>query len=262
MPFINVVVITAILLLILMTILWLISIALKNASIVDIFWGIGFIIIAWTAYTLTPGGYLPRENLVCAMTTLWGLRLALHIGIRNWGKPEDSRYAAWRKENGSDWWWKSYFKVFLLQGFLMWIISAPIVAAQTSGFPAILTPLDLIGAAFWVFGLAFESVADIQLARFKRDAANRGEILTSGVWAFSRHPNYFGEAIVWWGYYFIALAAGFGWTIYSPSIMTWLLVRVSGVPMLERSMKLKPGYEDYMRRTSAFIPWFPKRKAG
>lgn len=262
MPFINIVGITGILLLILMTILWLISIALKNASIVDIFWGIGFIIIAWTAYTLTSGGYLPRKNLVCAMTTLWGLRLALHIGIRNWGKPEDSRYAAWRKENGSDWWWKSYFKVFLLQGFLMWIISAPIVAAQTSGFPAILTPLDLIGAAFWVIGLAFESVADIQLARFKRNAANRGAILTSGVWAFSRHPNYFGEAIVWWGYYFIALAAGFGWTIYSPIIMTWLLVRVSGVPMLERSMKLKPGYEDYMRRTSAFIPWFPKRKAG
>ena len=261
MPFINIVGLTGILILSLMTLLWLVSLLLKNASIADIVWGLGFIVIAWTAYMFASSGYLPRKNLVCAMTTLWGLRLALHIGIRNWGKSEDFRYAAWRAENGSDWWWKSYFRVFLLQGLLMWIISMPIVAAQTAGFPAILTPLDLIGASLWAFGWLFESVADLQLTLFKGNPANKERLLTSRLWKFSRHPNYFGEALVWWGIYLVALAAGFWWTIFSPILMTWLLLRVSGVPMLERSMKLKPGYEEHMSRTSVFIPWFPKSKA-
>ncbi len=260
MPFINIVSITGTMLLVLMTMLWLISLRLNNASIVDVFWGIGFMTCAWLTYLLAPQGYLPRKLLICGMTTLWGLRLAFHIGARNWNKPEDYRYVAWRTTHGARWPWMSFFQVFLLQGFLIWIISMPILAAQTSGFPAILTPLDLIGGIFWAFGLVFESIADFQLVRFKRDKSNKGAILTSGVWAYSRHPNYFGEAMVWWGFYLIAAAAGYGWLIHSPIIMTWLLVRVSGVAMLERSMKLKPGYEEYMRRTSAFIPWF--RKAG
>lgn len=243
----------------LMTLLWLLSLRLKNAGIVDIFWGIGFIVIAWATLVLDSGGYLPRKNLVCGMTTLWGLRLAIHIGIRNWGKPEDFRYAAWRAGNGPRWWWVSYFKVFLLQGFLMWIISIPIIAAQTSGFPAILTPLDMIGGAIWGLGLLFETMADAQLVRFKGDPSNKGKFLADGLWKYSRHPNYFGEAVVWWGMYLVALAAGQWWTIFSPILMTWLLLQISGVAMLERSMKAKPGYEEYMRKTSAFIPWFPKR---
>jgi len=184
------------------------SLALKNASIVDIFWGIGFVVVTWLAFTFGQG-YLPHKQLITTLVTIWGLRLALHISTRNWGKPEDFRYASWRKENGSRWWWLSFFKVFLLQGFLMWIISAPLIAAQTSGFPAILTPLDLLGALLWIFGLLFETTGGLQLTRFKSDSANNGRILTAGLWKYTRHPNYFGEAVVWWGFYLIALAAGF-----------------------------------------------------
>lgn len=241
----------------LMILLWLLSLLLENASIVDIFWGAGFVIIAWFTFSISQG-YLPRKILVCVLTTIWGLRLAFHIGIRNWGEPEDFRYAKWRRDNSARWWWFSFFQVFLLQGFLMWIISTPFVAAQSSGFPAILTPLDYLGASLWTFGLLFESIGDLQLTIFKANSSNRGRLLTTGLWKYTRHPNYFGEAVLWWGLYILALAAGQWWTIFSPILMTWLLLRVSGVTMLERTMKLKPGYEEYRRRTNAFLPWFPK----
>jgi steroid 5-alpha reductase family enzyme len=140
----------------------------------------------------------------------------------------------------------------------MWIISAPIISAMTSGFPAILTPLDWLGAVLWVFGFLFESIGDLQLMLFKANPANRGKLFTGGLWKYTRHPNYFGEAVLWWGFYLIAVAAGKWWTLFSPVIMTYLLLRVSGVSMLERTMKQKPGYQDYMRKTSAFVPWLPK----
>lgn len=248
-----------VLILALMSLLWLVSLAIRNASIVDIFWGLGFVIVTWATFALSPQGYLPRRQWVAALVTIWGLRLALHIGIRNWGKPEDFRYAKWREENGPRWPWLSFFQVFLLQGVLMWIISAPLIAAQTSGFPSILTPLDMIGVFIWIVGFLFESIGDLQLVSFKANAANRGKLLTTGLWKYTRHPNYFGEAALWWGYYLIALAAGAGWTIFSPLLMTYLLIKVSGVAMLERTMKMKPGYEEYTRRTSAFVPWLPKR---
>lgn len=248
-----------VLILALMIILWLVSLAIRNASIVDIFWGLGFVIVTWATFALSPQGYLPRRQLIAVLVTVWGLRLALHIGFRNWGKPEDFRYAKWRKENGPRWPWLSLFQVFLLQGVLMWIISAPLIAAQTSGFPVILTPLDMIGVFVWIVGWLFESIGDLQLVFFKANAANRGRLLTTGLWKYTRHPNYFGEAVVWWGYYVIALAAGAGWTIFSPILMTYLLIKVSGVAMLERTMKTKPGYEEYMRKTSSFFPWLPKR---
>ena len=240
-----------------MVLLWLLSLALKNASIVDIFWGIGFVIVTWLAFSLG-AGYIPRKQLVAVLVTIWGLRLALHIGIRNWGKPEDFRYAKWRQENGPRWWWFSFFQVFLLQGVLMWIISAPLIAAQTSGYPVIITPLDMIGVVLWLIGMFFEALGDLQLMLFKANPANKGKLLTTGVWRFTRHPNYFGESALWWGYYVIALASGSWWTVFSPIIMTWLLLRVSGVAMLERTMKVKSGYEEYMKNTSAFFPWFPK----
>src|SRR5215211_2324702 len=244
----------------LMILLWYVSLALKNSSIVDIFWGIGFMVVTWPTFKLAPQGYLPRKQLIAAMVTIWGLRLAVHIGARNWGKPEDFRYAKWREQYGSSRWWISFFKVFLLQGVLMWVISAPIIAAQTSGFPAILTPLDYIGFLLWVFGLLFESIGDYQLMHFKADPSNKGKLLATGLWKYTRHPNYFGEAVLWWGFYIIALASGSWWTIFSPIIMTFLLMRVSGVAMLERTLKTKPGYEEYMKKTNAFIPWFPKKK--
>lgn len=257
MNFLTLFLYSGIAILVMMVLLWLLSLVFKNASIVDIFWGIGFVIVTWLAFSLG-AGYIPRKQLVAVLVTIWGLRLALHIGIRNWGKPEDFRYAKWRQDNGSRWWWFSFFQVFLLQGVLMWIISAPLIAAQTSGYPVIITPLDMIGVVLWLIGMFFEALGDLQLMLFKANPANKGKLLTTGVWRFTRHPNYFGESALWWGYYIIALVSGSWWTVFSPIIMTWLLLRVSGVAMLERTMKLKPGYEEYMKNTSEFFPWFPK----
>ena len=258
MPFPNLFLLTGGVILIMMTFLWLLSLRLKNASIVDIFWGIGFIVITLLAFALTPQGYLPRKLLIGTLVTLWGIRLAIHIGLRNLGKPEDFRYAKWRAEHGAHWWWISFLQVFLLQGFLMWMISAPILAAMTSGFPAILTPLDWLGTLLWAFGLLFESIGDAQLTAFKANLAHKGKLFTGGLWKHTRHPNYFGEALVWWSFYLIALAAGRWWTIFSPILMTYLLLKVSGVAMLERTMQQRPGFEEYRRRTRSFFPWFPK----
>jgi steroid 5-alpha reductase family enzyme len=242
----------------LMIILWLISLALKNSSIVDIFWGTGFVIAAWVYFALTPAGFVPRKLLLAALVTLWGLRLSIHILLRNWGKPEDFRYQKWRQEAGPRWWWRSFFKVFLLQGVLLWIISVPLLAAQYSALPARLTAVDWLGAAVWLVGFFFEAVGDYQLVRFKADPANRGRVLDRGVWRYTRHPNYFGDSTQWWGYFLVAAAAGGWWTVFSPVLMTLFLLRVSGVALLEKTLETRPGYKEYIQRTSAFIPWFPR----
>jgi len=243
----------------LMFVLWLVSLALKNSSIVDIFWGSGFVIAGWAYYFLTPDGFLPRKLLIAILVTIWGLRLSTHVFLRNKGKGEDFRYQKWRGENGSKWWWKSLFQVFLLQGFLLWIISTPLLAAQFFAKVDHLTFLDFAGAVVWVIGFFFEAMGDLQLAQFKKNPANRGKVLNTGVWRYSRHPNYFGDAAQWWGYYLIALSAGGWWSIFSPILMTFLLVRVSGVALLEKTMSVKPGYKEYIESTSAFIPWFPRK---
>jgi steroid 5-alpha reductase family enzyme len=262
MTFLDVFLGAGLAILVFMTILWLISLALKNSSIVDIFWGSGFVVTAWIAFLLTPDGALLRKALICGLTTIWGLRLSFHILVRNWGKGEDFRYRAWREEEGARWWWFSFFKVFLLQGILMWVIAVPLVAAQIAPLPARLTFLDLAGVVLWAIGFFFEAAGDWQLARFKADPVNRGKLMSAGVWRYSRHPNYFGDSAQWWGYYLMTAAAGGYWTIFSPVLMTALLVRVSGVALLERTLKeTKPGYREYVESTSAFVPWFPKRRA-
>jgi steroid 5-alpha reductase family enzyme len=246
--------------LILMLGLWAASLAWHDASIVDIFWGAGFVACAWIYFDLTPQGFAGRKWLTCALVTIWGLRLALHILRRNWGKGEDYRYRPWRGQAGERWWWVSLFKVFVLQGVLLWVISIPLLMAQASPTPARLGWLDIAALAVWGIGFLFEAAGDWQLQRFKADPANRGKVLKRGVWRYSRHPNYFGDVAVWWGYYLLAAAAGGWWTIYSPLLMTWLLLRVSGVIMLERSLaQSKPGYREYMQTTSAFIPWRPRK---
>lgn len=244
-----------------MSLLWLISLALKNSSIVDIFWGAGFVLVAWLTFFLTPEGFVGRKVWLIALVTLWGLRLSLYILWRNWGKPEDFRYQTWRKEAGPSWWWQSFFRVFLLQGVIMWLVATPLVAAQVSPSPARLTWLDFVAGVIWLIGFFFEAVGDWQLARFKANPANKGKVLQTGVWRYTRHPNYFGDAAQWWGFYGIALAAGGWWTIFSPILMTLLLMRVSGVTLLEKTLKEeKPGYREYVESTSEFFPWFPRRK--
>ena len=244
----------------LMVVLWLVSLALKNSSIVDIFWGTGFVIVTWLIFFLTPDGFLPRKILTILLVTIWGLRLSIHILLRNWGKPEDFRYQKWRQESGSIWWLKSFFQVFLLQGFLMWIISTPIIAAEISPVSP-LGFLDYLAVIVWGVGFFFETAGDYQLKKFKSNPANKGKVLDSGVWRYSRHPNYFGDAFQWWGFYLLALSAGAWWTIFSPVIMTLLLLKVSGVALLEKSLKeTKPQYREYMEATSAFVPWFPRQK--
>jgi len=243
-----------------MTLIWIVSLIKKDASVVDIFWGLGFVVIAACYFALTDG-FMLRKIILMVIVAIWGLRLSGYILWRNWGKPEDFRYQKWRAEAGPSFWWRSYFKVFLTQGALMWIISAPLLAAQFGAAPAQLTWLDDLGIIVWAVGFFFEAGGDLQLARFKSDPANKGKVMDRGVWRYTRHPNYFGDATQWWGYYLIALAAGGWWTVFSPILMTMLLLRVSGVALLEKTLKeTKPQYKDYVERTSAFFPLPPKKK--
>ena len=260
MSFVGPFLIAGAIILVYMLVLWLASLALRNSSIVDIFWGLGFVIAAWAYHALATQA-AGRAWLLLAIVTLWGLRLSLYILWRNWGKPEDFRYAKWRAESGGRWWWKSLFQVFLLQGLLLWIVSAPLLAAQLGPASNSLTWLDGIALGVWLIGFFFEAIGDFQLARLRADPTKKGTVLRSGVWRYTRHPNYFGDAAQWWGYYLLALAAGGWWTIFSPLLMTTLLLRVSGVTLLEQTLKdSKPGYREYVESTSAFIPWFPRNR--
>ena len=243
------------------TLVWVLSLLLRDSSVMDACWGLGFVAIAWALAWLAPGGGASRATLMAALVTAWGLRLSLYLAWRSRGRGEDYRYRAWRERAGGAWWWRSYFKVFLLQGAVMWVVAAPIVAAAGRAAQPALGPLDWIAAVIWGAGFAFEAVGDWQLARFRKNPANRGRLMTGGLWRYTRHPNYFGDALVWWGLYLVAAAAGAWWTVFSPVLMTFLLVRVSGVAMLEGTLReTKPGYREYMATTSAFLPRAPRRR--
>jgi steroid 5-alpha reductase family enzyme len=241
-----------------MLLLWLLSLQLKDASIIDAFWGLGFIISAWAYIVLLdPQGQNLRAWVLAALVTIWGLRLSFHIGRRNFGKGEDFRYKQWRKQHGRRWWWRSFFQVFALQGALMWVIGLPLLAVHV-GVPP-LGWLDAVAVVAWVIGFFFEFFGDWQLVRFKANKRNKGKVLDTGLWKYTRHPNYFGDALQWWAFWLFAAAAGGWWSVVSPIVMTWLLRYVSGVDMLDKSLaKNKPGYAAYMRRTSPFIPLPPK----
>lgn len=234
--------------------LWMLSLALEDSSIVDIFWGPGFVLVAWVV-TLQEG-WSERGALATALVTVWGLRLAVHLAVRNIGKGEDPRYQAMRRARGPAWWWKSLFIVFAFQGVLMWVVSLPLQQAILRG--GALGIVDALATAVFFAGLYFETVGDLQLVRFKAQPANRGRVMDQGLWRYTRHPNYFGDFLVWWGLYGLALAAGAWWTVVGPLVMSFLLLRVSGVTLLEQGMKSRPGYEDYVRRTSAFFPRPPR----
>jgi steroid 5-alpha reductase family enzyme len=243
-----------------MTAIWLLSLLVKDSSIVDIFWGSGFIVVGLAYYLLTDG-WQSRKVLLMLLVAIWGLRLTIHIFARNLGKGEDFRYQKWREQHGASYWWVSFLRVFLLQGVIMWIISAPLVAAQFSATPDTITLFDLLGVILWAVGFFFEAVGDWQLTRFKADPTNKGQVMRTGLWKYTRHPNYFGDAVQWWGFFLFALSVPGGIiTIFSPVIMTGLLLRVSGVVLLEKTLiKTRSGYEDYVKTTSAFLPRPPRR---
>lgn len=243
----------------LMCLLWLISLMNKDASIVDIFWGLGFVVLAWNTLILSEVIFF-RSILLAILVTVWGLRLAFHIGIRNLGE-EDPRYQAMRNHHGNHFWWVSLFNVFLLQGILLWVISLTVQMGQILPTPSNITVFDYFGVLIWGIGFSFEAIADWQLVRFKSKSENKGCIMDKGLWALSRHPNYFGETLVWWGLFLISLSSFKNiWTVISPLLITYLLLAVSGVPMLEKVLKKRnPEYEAYIKRTSAFIPFPPKK---
>ncbi len=231
----------------------------KDNSIVDIGWGAGFILVAVLTFLLQEGWTL-RHWLVTGLVSVWGARLAVHIGLRSRGRGEDKRYARWRREWGRWFIPRSFVQIFLLQGVLLMIIAYPIILINHSGRTG-LTWLDAAGVLIWVAGFLFEAIGDYQLARFKSDPETKGGIMQSGLWKYTRHPNYFGESVMWWGIFIIALNAAYGWTaVISPVVITFLLLKVSGVSLLERDYSGSPEYLDYVRRTNAFIPWFPKKK--
>lgn len=244
---------------IMMTLVWIASVILKNASIVDPFWGLGFILAGWYYFAVTSDNNI-RDYILAILVTIWGMRLSIYLFWRNYGKGEDYRYREFRQKYGPKrYWWVSFFQVYLLQGFLMWLVSAPLLGAMYYGESG-LNALDYSAIAVWIIGFTFEAGGDYQLARFKQKPENKGKVLQSGFWKYTRHPNYFGDSAVWWGYGLFAIAAGSYITPLGSVLMTLLIIKVSGVSLLEKSLKdKKPEYQEYVRKTSAFIPWFPKK---
>jgi steroid 5-alpha reductase family enzyme len=246
----------------LMLLVWLASLPLRDASIVDSFWGLGFVAIAWVCFAVGHGCQ-GRRLLLAVLVSIWGVRLAVHITRRNHGKGEDPRYVAMRERDGKRFALTSLYRVFLVQGVTLWIISLPLQAAGSLGGGRRLGVLDAIGGAVWLIGFGFEAIGDLQLDRFKADPNSAGKVMDRGLWRYTRHPNYFGDATVWWGLGIIALGAGLGaaWGLVGSALDTLILTRVSGKPVLERDIEQRrPGYKDYIERTSGFFPLPPKRR--
>jgi steroid 5-alpha reductase family enzyme len=239
---------------------WIASVLRRDASLVDRTWGpmIAAPMAVYAAHATWPDA---RAALVAVLVGAWALRLAAYVTARNWGHGEDRRYQAIRARNEPNFALKSLYLVFGLQALLAWIVSAPTLAAMLGGRP--FGALDVAGGALAAAGIAFEAVGDAQLASFKADAANRGRVMDRGLWRYTRHPNYFGECCVWWGLWLLALGAGgagAAWTVVSPLVMTTLLLKVSGVALLEQDIgERRPAYRDYVARTNAFIPGPPRR---
>lgn len=233
---------------------WLASVPLRDVSIVDIFWGFLVLAPAVVVAALLPQAG-PRATLVLCLAGAWALRLALHIAWRHRGQPEDRRYREMRARR-THFEWKSLYVVFALQAVLAWLVAWPLMAAVAS--PVAWNVWDFAGVALFVFGFAFEAVADAQLARFRTNPAKQGRVMDEGLWRYSRHPNYFGECCLWWGLGLLSVAAGAWWGLLSPLLMTVLLLKVSGVTLLEQTLRERPAYAEYVRRTPAFFPGSPR----
>ncbi|CAN5266406.1 DUF1295 domain-containing protein [soil metagenome] len=231
---------------------------IKDNSIVDVAWGLGFVVVAATGLLLHPSPTLFQIALM-AITACWALRLSSYIYLRNRNTGEDYRYAQWRKDWGKYVVVRAFFQVFMLQGVFMFVIALPIMVVMAAP-AAPLLPLSYLGMAIWLIGFLFEAIGDGQKSRFKANPTNKGKIMQRGLWAYTRHPNYFGEALLWWGVFIYAIPAGYWWlSLVSPVVLTFLLTKVSGVAMLEKKYEGNKEFEEYARRTSAFIPWVPRK---
>ncbi len=240
-----------------MTALFAVAMLRRDNSVADAGWGIGLLVVWVVTFCLEPGG-TPLQILAGVLVAAWGLRLSGHIWLRNRSRGEDFRYAQWRKDWGRAFVPRTYFQVFLLQGFFLFLVAVPVILVNGSR-SGIIRLFAVAGAAIWLAGFAFESVGDAQLRRFKKNPVNRGRIMTRGLWRYTRHPNYFGESLMWWGLAVLGLSVPRGWAGFvSPLVLTFLLTRVSGVPLLERKYRGNVEFEAYARRTSAFVPLFPR----
>jgi steroid 5-alpha reductase family enzyme len=241
-----------------MTTLFFIAMIRKDNSVADIAWGPGFIVVSWATLFIN-GSYNFTQFLTAALITIWGLRLAIRIYRRNRGKGEDPRYRKWREDWGKHFVLRSYLQVFIIQGFVLLLNVTPVMIIMSSTSGAVHWTA-YAGLAVWCVGFSFESIGDWQLDRFLKDPANRGTIIDIGLWRYTRHPNYFGECTMWWGIFVIALGVPWGWVgVIGPIAITSTILFVSGIPMTEKLMEKTPGWEEYKKKTSALIPWFPKK---
>ena len=235
---------------------WAVATARRNVGLVDAFWALFFLAAAAAYAMVTPVRGL-RGWIAIALVAAWGLRLSGYLALRNWNAPEDRRYRAMRERNEPGFAWKSLYLVFGLQAVLAWVISAPLSSAIRATEP--LGILDVAGATLAVFGIAYEAIADRQLTRFLAETGNSEGVMDRGLWRYSRHPNYFGECCTWWGLYLLAAGAGGAWTVFAPLLITFLLLRVSGVSLLEKDIgERRPAYRNYVRRTNALLPGPPR----
>ncbi|MGL4853545.1 MAG: DUF1295 domain-containing protein [Phocaeicola sp.] len=250
----------SLLILLLFTLLWIWSVKITNVSIVDLFWGAGFVVVN-SFYVFMSGEVTIRKLLLLVLVAIWGGRLSIYLAWRNHGKGEDFRYQAFRKSYGPQrYWWISYFQTFLLQGTLTMLISLPFLGVSMGQQSPTLGWLDYVALFVWLVGFTFEAGGDYQLARFKANPQNRGKVMCTGFWRYTRHPNYFGDSAVWWAYALFSMAAGGYWQIVGSAIMTLFIIKVSGVALLEKSLnQRKPAYTEYIEKTSSFFPWFPKK---
>ena len=236
-----------------MSLWFLISVVKKRNDVADVAWGLGFILLTWSSFFLFASFSL-RGLIASILVSIWGSRLAWHIHRRNRNKKEDYRYLAWRKEWGRFFYIRSYFQVYLLQGALLYLIIVPVLLIN-SNTGSSFNIIDVLGILVWFLGFFFEAVGDAQLARFLQNPTNRGKIMQSGLWRYSRHPNYFGEVTQWWGIFLLALSLPSGWLgIIGPLTITILILKVSGIPMLEKKMAENPEFAEYKKKTSIFIP--------
>jgi steroid 5-alpha reductase family enzyme len=254
----NNLLVTAAFLWLYMTVFYLLALFRRNNAVADTAWGLGFVLIAFFNLFLAPA-ITPRQIAAAALVTVWGVRLAVHVHSRNLGKPEDFRYAEMRRKWGRRAPLFSYTHVFLLQGFLLLVVAFPIVLINADP-SAPFGMFGILGVFVWAAGFTFEAAADYQLRRFGRfQKSPENPVMTKGLWRFSRHPNYFGEALLWWGIFLLALPVRYGWAgVLSPLAIGFLLLKVSGVPLLEKKVAADPRYQEYARRTNKFFPWRTK----